>query len=155
MNANELRNVAEPVPQGSYQPCVRAGNLVFTAGMTSRVEGVLQHAGHVGVDVGVDEARAAARIATRNALVALRSELGSLDRVRALRLTVYVAAAADFTDHSIVADAASETLNEVLGPPGAAARSAVGVSSLPSGASVEVELTAVREDSCTEPDSAV
>jgi len=46
------------------------------------------------------------------------------------------------TAHTSVADGASERLHAVLGERGAAARSAIGVASLPSGAPLEVELVA-------------
>jgi enamine deaminase RidA (YjgF/YER057c/UK114 family) len=69
--------------------------------------------------------------------------LGSLEPVqRICRMTVYVHCTSDFTQHSEVADGASELLVEVLGDIGLPARSAIGVAQLPKNASVEVELTA-------------
>lgn len=137
-----------PRPQGGYVPAVRhdpadgADGLVMTAGMTPRVDGVVQHPGQVGADVSVGDAQAAAAIAAGNALSAAVAALGEgrrLDRV--LRMTVYVNAAAGFTEHTAVADGASARLRELLGPRGEAARAAVGVTSLPGGACVELELT--------------
>jgi enamine deaminase RidA (YjgF/YER057c/UK114 family) len=110
--------------------------------MTPRVDGALQHRGQVGADVSLEQARQAAAIAVGNALSAALAALppdGRIDRV--LRLTVYVNAGASFTEHSAVADGASARLVELLGDPGAACRSAVGVASLPGGACVELELT--------------
>jgi hypothetical protein len=54
---------------------------------------------------------------------------------------VYVNAVAGFTQHSAVADGASDRLAELLGEHGTVVRTDVGVASLPGGACVEVELT--------------
>jgi enamine deaminase RidA (YjgF/YER057c/UK114 family) len=137
-----------PRAQGGYVPATvhelpgTSGGLVMTAGMTPRVDGVLQHRGQVGADLDVASAQAAAAIAVRNALAAALAALGPdrrLDRV--LRLSVYVNAAPDFEQHTAVADGASAWLRELLGEYGDAARAAVGVTSLPGGACVELELT--------------
>jgi len=134
-----------PQPQGRYVAATATDTLVMTAGMTPRVDGVLQHVGRVGLEVSLDDARDAARIAVSNALAAAGDELGSLDGIaRALRLVVFVNAAEGFTQHSLVADAASERLVEVLGDRGVVVRTAVGVASLPGGACLEVELTCLR-----------
>ncbi|MEP7368352.1 MAG: RidA family protein [Dermatophilaceae bacterium] len=134
-----------PTPQGRYVPALEAGPLILTAGMTPRVEGVLQSVGKVGREVSTGDARAAARIAASNAIAAAAQVAGSLDVIRrAVRMTVYVNAVEDFAEHSAVADGASEVLAEVLGERGAVVRTAVGVASLPGGACVEIELTFLR-----------
>ncbi|WP_346534309.1 RidA family protein [Micromonospora sp. DPT] len=133
---------APPAPQGHYVPVVVHAGAAYTAGMTPRVDGRLAVRGLVGADLTVAEARAAAGLAAGNAVAAVAEAVGGLDRVRrCLRMTVYVACRPDFTQHSAVADGASEVLRDWLGERGAVARSAVGVASLPSGAPVEVELT--------------
>ena len=136
---------APPHPQGNYRPAVATDTLVMSAGMTPRVEGRLAYVGRVGRDVTVQDASAAAGIAAANAVAAVADVLGSSDEIaRALRMTVFVNAGQDFRDHSMVADGASDRLRELLGDRGAVVRSAVGVSSLPGGACVEVELTCLR-----------
>ena len=40
---------ANPIPQGKYVPATRFGNFIFTAGMTSRKNGVLMKPGKVGL----------------------------------------------------------------------------------------------------------
>jgi enamine deaminase RidA (YjgF/YER057c/UK114 family) len=132
-----------PDPQGRYVPAVGYGVLGFSAGMTPRIDGELTARGIVGVDLSAEEARSAAHLAAANALSAVAHAAGGLGNVdRCLKLTVYIACTAAFTQHSVVADGASEALAEWLGDRGAAARSAIGVVSLPSGAPVEVELVA-------------
>ena len=128
-------------PLAAYVPAVRSGAHVFTAGQLPLVDGELLAAGLVGADVSVEEAQACARQCALNALAAVRSETGSLDAVaRVVKATVFVASAPGFTGQPGVANGASELLGEVFGDAGRHARSAVGVSALPIGAPVEVEL---------------
>ena len=129
-----------PRPQGGYVPAVRHGNLVVTAGMTPRVDGVLTHRGQVGADVSIEDGRAAAAIAVANALSAAVAALDGDRLERVVHLAVYVNAAPGFEQHTDVADGASARLRELLGDAGAASRAAVGVTSLPGGACVEVVL---------------
>ena len=77
------------------------------------------------------------------ALALLRQTLGSLDALsQVLRMTVFIHCSADFTQHSEVADAASELLYSVLGAAGVHTRTSVGVFQLPKGAAVELDLIA-------------
>ena len=86
-------------------------------------------------------ARAEAEVAALKLLAVLDAAVGGdLGRVRqVLRLGIFVAAAPGFTQHSAVADGASDLVVAVLGERGRHARAAVGVASLPAGAAVEVE----------------
>jgi enamine deaminase RidA (YjgF/YER057c/UK114 family) len=137
---------AVPRPQGAYAPAVVGAGFLVTAGMTPRVDGALQHRGQVGDQVTVQEAQEAAAVAVGNALAAAVSVLGPGQRLgRVLRMTVYVNAAPGFEEHTAVADGASARLVELLGERGVAARAAVGVTSLPGGACVELDLTASVE----------
>ena len=85
--------------------------------------------------------RAEAEVAALKLLAVLDAAIGGdLGRVRqVLRLGVFVAAAPGFTQHSAVADGASDLVVAALGERGRHARAAVGVASLPAGAAVEVE----------------
>jgi enamine deaminase RidA (YjgF/YER057c/UK114 family) len=138
----ELPAIPEPV--ASYIPVTQAGTLLFVAGQVAMVEGHLLHPGKLGQQVSVEAGQEAAARAALQALSAIRGHLGgSLDRlVRLLQLTVYVAADAEFVEHPKVANGASDALVAILGPDGRHARAAVGVASLPLGASVEVAVTA-------------
>ena len=55
---------------------------------------------------------------------------------------MYLATAPDFVEHPQVANGASQLLVDVLGEEGRHARAAVGMASLPLGASVEVAVVA-------------
>ena len=135
---------AAPVPQGDYRAAVVDGGLALSAGMTPRVAGRLTVTGLVGGDVDPAVARDAAGLAARNAVAAVVAALdGDAGRLRRLlRMTVYVACVDGFTDLSAVADGATAGLREAAPAAGLPVRSAIGVRSLPSGAPVEVELTA-------------
>ncbi len=117
--------------------------MVYSAGMTPRRNGALVLTGLVGDTVSAAQARDGAALAAHNALAALWS-VAPADTVslRCLRMTVYVACAPGFTALSAVADGASATVEAQLGRASLPARSAIGVAALPSGAPVEVELTA-------------
>jgi enamine deaminase RidA (YjgF/YER057c/UK114 family) len=127
-------------PQGAYVPAVVHGGVAYTAGMTPRRHGELVVTGVVGRDIDVATAREAAGLAAGNAVTAVVEAVGLPGIVRALKMTVFIAAVDGFTGHSAVADGASTVLRERLGERGVVARSAVGVRTLPSGAPVEVEL---------------
>lgn len=132
-----------PAPQGFYVPAVVSGTVVASAGMTPRVDGALAVRGVVGTDLTVAEAASAAGVAARNALAAVGSAAGGLERLdRCIRMTVFIACAPGFTELSAVADGASAALAQYVGEAALPARSAIGVLALPSGAPVEVELTA-------------
>ena len=131
--------VAKPV--ASYVPASTAGNLVFTAGQLPFVEGTLPATGKVGADVTAEDAKDYARIAVLNALAAVETAIGSVDRItRIVKLVVFVASAPEFSGQPAVANGASDTLVEIFGDAGRHARSAVGVAVLPLDAPVELEL---------------
>ena len=118
---------------GNYVPLVRDGSTLYVSGQVPRI----------GSEVPLAEARRAARIGVLRALALLQRELGSLDRLRQiLRVTVYVQCTQDFTQHSEVADGASDLLVSILGPAGAHTRTSVGVLQLPKNATVELDLIA-------------
>ncbi|MEW1844398.1 RidA family protein [Nonomuraea angiospora] len=130
-------------PAGAYVPAVRTGNLVYTSGQVPFVDGKLQRAGKLGVDLTTEEGAEQARICALNALAALKAEVGDLQKVvRIVKVVVFVASDPSFTEQPKVGNGASELLAEVLGEPGRHARSAVGVAVLPLDAPVEVELIA-------------
>ena len=127
-------------PLASYVPAVRTGNLVYTAGQLPMEAGKLARTGKVGAAITPEEGKAMARICALNALAAVDS-LVSIDAVtRVVKVVGFVASAPGFNGQPSVINGASDLLAEVFGDNGAHARSAVGVSELPLGAPVEVEL---------------
>jgi enamine deaminase RidA (YjgF/YER057c/UK114 family) len=130
-----------PTPFGAYVPAVQTGNLLFLSGMLATAGHTAASVGVVGKDLDVKAGREAATTAALNALALARAQLGSLDRVgRVVRLGVYVAATAEFTEHPKVADAASELFRDVFGEGTVSSRLVFGVASLPLGSPVELEV---------------
>ncbi|WP_420362493.1 RidA family protein [Curtobacterium aetherium] len=137
--------VAAPV--AAYVPAVVSGAHVFTAGQLPFVDGALPVTGKVGSAVDAETATAQARQAALNALAAVQSVAGSLDRVaRVVKVTVFVASDPSFTGQPGVANGASQLVGDVFGEAGVHARSAVGVAVLPLDAPVEVELVVELTD---------
>ncbi|MEY9968164.1 enamine deaminase RidA (YjgF/YER057c/UK114 family) [Streptacidiphilus sp. MAP12-16] len=135
----ELPQVVPPL--ASYVPAVRSGEYVFTSGQLPMVGGKLALTGKVGAEVTAEEAKEQARICALNALAAVKSVIGDLDRIeQVVKVVGFVASAPDFTAQPGVVNGASELLGEVLGAAGVHARSAVGVAVLPLDAPVEVEI---------------
>ncbi|MBI0375030.1 MULTISPECIES: RidA family protein [Streptomyces] len=132
---------AVAAPLASYVPALRTGPYVYTSGQLPLVEGKLGVTGKVGAEVTPEEAKELARTCALNALAAVKSVVGDLDRiVRVVKVVGFVASAADFTGQPGVINGASELLGEALGDAGVHARSAVGVAVLPLDAPVEVEI---------------
>jgi len=133
----ELPAAAKPV--ANFVPCVRSGNLLFVSGQVTSWNGELRHRGKVGREIGVEEARAAARLCALNVLAQARDFLGGLDRVRrVVQVQGFVNAEPGFTDHPAVINGASDLFVELFGDAGRHARFAVGAGSLPFNVAVEV-----------------
>jgi enamine deaminase RidA (YjgF/YER057c/UK114 family) len=131
--------IAKPV--AVYVPAVRSGSYIYTSGQLPMVEGKLAATGKVGAEVDANAAKELAQICALNALAAIRAEVGELAAIkRVVKVVGFVASAPDFTGQPGVVNGASELLGEVFGDAGVHARSAVGVTSLPLDAPVEVEL---------------
>lgn len=130
-----------PLPGAIYKPVVIDGTTVYVSGCLPMNGGrELTSKGKVPSQVSLDDARKAAALCAANILRLVRKEVGSLDRVeRVLRLTGYVNTDADFIDHHLVVNGASQLMVDVFGDTGMHARSAVGMAQLPLGTSVEVE----------------
>jgi enamine deaminase RidA (YjgF/YER057c/UK114 family) len=138
-----------PAPAAAYVPAVRHGELILVSGQLPLADGELLAVGLVGGADGEHDLEVAVALASRcalNVLAAAAAVAGGLDAIAAvLRVGVFVASAAGFTQQHLVADGASQLLAAVLGPGSVHARAAVGVSRLPLDAPVEVEATlAVR-----------
>ncbi|MDX2223726.1 MAG: RidA family protein [Rhodospirillaceae bacterium] len=132
---------AAAAPIANYVPAVRAGPLLFVSGQLPVKDGQLMLVGLVGDTVSVDQATEAARLCALNLIAQAKLALnGDLDRVRrVVKLTGFVAAGPGFMHHPQVINGASDLMVAVFGDAGRHARAAVGSSSLPRGAPVEVD----------------
>lgn len=121
---------------------VRTGNLVFLSGHISIDAAGKLITGKVGKDLDVEQGKAAARRCAVSLLSSLKNAVGDLNNVnRIVKVTGMVNASSDFTKHSIVINGCSDLLVDVFGKEkGKHARAAVGMSSLPLGVAVEIEM---------------
>lgn len=134
-----------PAPRAvaAYIPVRMDGHLAHVSGQLPFIDGALKQSGIVGEDVSIEQAQGMARQCAINALAALHEHAGGLDNVAGIvRVGVFVACGAGFTDHPKVGNGASELFQQVFGEAGRHARAAVGCPSLPLGAPVEVEVLA-------------
>ncbi|MHB1474041.1 MAG: RidA family protein [Dermatophilaceae bacterium] len=143
-----LPDVAKPV--AAYVPAVRDGNMIFTSGQLPMVSGALVRTGKVGDGDGLvpaEDARKLAETCALNAIAAVKSVIGDLDKVtRVVKVVGFVASDPSFTGQPGVINGASELLGKAFGDAGIHARSAVGVAVLPLDAPVEVEITVSVQD---------
>jgi enamine deaminase RidA (YjgF/YER057c/UK114 family) len=131
---------------GRYVSLLRDGDTVYISGQIPRVGTQIVVTGRAGDDVNVLRAQEAARIGVMRALALVQRAYGSLACVRqVLRITVYVQCSSDFTQHSEVADGASDLLCEILGSAGTHTRTSVGVYQLPKNATVELDMVLALE----------
>ena len=131
------------VPAAAYVPFVQTGNLLFLSGHIAKKNGQVW-VGQLGVNMGTEEGKLAARAVAIDLMGTLQAALGDLDRItRIVKVMSLVNSAPSFTEQHLVTNGCSELLGEVFGTTvGAHARSAFGVAQIPLGACVEIELIA-------------
>ncbi len=130
-----------PPKGGVYQPVVVVNNIAYVSGHGPYCSDGSYITGKAGADMGLDEAKAAARQVGLAMLATMKRELGSLNRVKRLvKLLGMVNSTPDFHDHPKVINGCSELFASIWGEQnGVGARSAVGMGSLPGNIAVEIE----------------
>jgi enamine deaminase RidA (YjgF/YER057c/UK114 family) len=130
-----------PKPVANYVPVVRAGDLLFLSGVLPSRDGQLILTGKLGQGITIEQGMEAAKVAALNALAIVRSEVGSLDKVkRIVKMVGHIASAPGFTDQPQVLNGASDLFVQIFDEAGRHARVAVGAAELPRQAPVEIEL---------------
>jgi enamine deaminase RidA (YjgF/YER057c/UK114 family) len=132
------------VPAAAYVPFVQTGQLVFISGHIAKRDGKAW-VGQLGVNMTTEDAKLAARSVAVDLMGTLQAACGGdLNRVkRIVKVLSLVNSAPTYTEQHLVTNGCSELLGEVFGSAvGAHARSAFGVTQLPMGACVEIELIA-------------
>ncbi len=134
------------VPAAAYVPFVRSGSLVFLSGHIAKKDGK-PWVGQLGLTLGTEEGKAAARAIAIDLMGTLQAAVGDLAKVRRIvKVMSLVNSTPTFTEQHLVTNGCSELLGQVFGPQvGAHARSAFGVAQIPMGACVEIELIAEVE----------
>jgi enamine deaminase RidA (YjgF/YER057c/UK114 family) len=151
---NRLRAAGLDLPPAmpavaSYVPFVVTqtahGALVHVAGQGPFRNGNLEYVGRIGADISADQAQASARLVTLNVLAqasaATQTICGepALQRVRCLRLGIFMNCVDGFTALDEIADAASDLVVAALGAKGRHCRSVAGKPVLPMQTSVEID----------------
>jgi enamine deaminase RidA (YjgF/YER057c/UK114 family) len=123
-------------PGGNYVHFVQTGNLLFLAG-----KGPRGSKGKVGQDVSIEQAYQDARDVGLQLIAVMKQAVGDLDKVtRIVKVLGMVNAPPDFGQQPQVINGCSDLFVEVFGDKGRHARSAVGMGSLPSQITVEIEV---------------
>ena len=134
-----------PKPVATYVTSVRTGNLLFLSGHGEC--GADYTRGKVGRDLTVEQGRQSAEKVGLCMLATIKAAVGELSKVRRfVRILGMVNAAEDFKDHPKVINGFSDLMVVAFGDGGRAARSAVGMQSLPSDIAVEIEATVELHD---------
>ncbi len=115
-----------PKPAGVYKPVVVVGNMAYVSGHGPLKSDGTMMTGRVGAEIDKEGGYHAAKQVGLTILTTLRSQLGSLNRVKRLVKTLgMVNATPDFKDHPAVINGYSDLMKQVFGDDngvGAAAR---------------------------------
>ena len=130
-----------PVPLGVYKPCLIDGKYLYVSGHGPVLDDRSLIVGCVGRDLDIEQGKAAARQVGLTILSTIRSNLGSLDKVkRVIKVLGMVYCPEDFDRHPYVINECSELFVQIWGDDnGVGVRSAVGMGSLPGRIPVEIE----------------
>lgn len=129
-----------PKPVAVYRPLVVVDKMAYVSGHGPLKPDKSLITGRVGAELSLEQGHAAARQVGLAILATLRSELGSLDRVkRVIKILGMVNSDPNFLDHPKVINGCSELFRDVWGEDGIGARSAVGMGPLPGNIAVEIE----------------
>ena len=130
-----------PTPIANFLPFRVQGELAFLAGQVNEWNGTVPYIGKLGREFGLEEGQKAAQLCALNLLACLKLACeGDLNRVRrCVRVGGFVNCMPEYEFVPMVINGASDLFAAVLGDDGLHARTAVGVTSLPRRAAVEVE----------------
>ena len=128
-----------PMPVAAYVPAVRHGDVIYVSGQLPFQDGKLMARGSVPEGCPVEAAQACARQCLLNGMAAASGVLEEGESlVRLLQVNGFVQGASGFAGHPQVINGASELALELFGEAGRHARMALGASSLPLDAPVEI-----------------
>ncbi len=130
-----------PKPLGVYRPCLVDGKYLYLSGHgTVQDDGTLI-IGKIGKDMDIEAGKLAARQVGLAMLSTIKSNLGSLNRVkRVIKVLGMINCTSDFEKHPYIINGCSELFAKVWGEEnGIGVRSAVGMGTLPDNIPVEIE----------------
>ena len=132
-----------PTPLGVYVPLLIDGKHCYVSGHGPLRDDKSLIIGRVGDDMDMDDGKMAARQVGLAILSTLKTNLGSLDKIkRVIKVFGMVNANPSFEKHPYVINGCSELFAAVWGKEnGIGVRSAVGMATLPDNIPVEIEAT--------------
>ncbi len=129
----------EPRAGGVYSLAQRVGNVIYISGQTNNFNGELMNPGVVGRDLTLEQGQQAARYCMLNLLAIVKKELGGFDKLKKfVQLIGFVQSDENFHEQHIVMNGASQMLADLFPEKPLPTRMALGASTLPSNASVEI-----------------
>lgn len=139
--ASGMELPAEPIAGGSYVVVKKFGETFLYVSGCGPSLGEQIWNGRLQDTYTTEQGAIAAENCARNMLAAIQAEIGNLNKIKNIvKLLVFVAGPAEYVQQSIVANGATDFLLEIFGEfCGRAARSAIGVNSLPNNIPVEIE----------------
>ena len=128
-------------PVGAYVATKIVGKLLYISGQISIDENAKLITGKIGKDLDLEKGYKAAERCGLSIVAHVKNACeGDLDKVKScVKLTGYVNSTDDFKDQPKIINGASDIMVKVFGEQGKHSRFAVGVSSLPLNAPVEIE----------------
>jgi enamine deaminase RidA (YjgF/YER057c/UK114 family) len=147
---SQMRDASITLPEASppaaaYVMSAQSGALVFVSGHIAKKNGKVW-AGKLGDNMSTEEGVEAARAVAIDLLSTLHAHVGDLNRVkRIFKIVALINSTSTFTDQHLVTNGASDLMVRIFGDRGEHARSAFGVSQIPLGACVEIEMIAEIE----------
>jgi enamine deaminase RidA (YjgF/YER057c/UK114 family) len=130
-----------PKPLGVYKPYLIDGKYLYVSGHGTVQDDGSLIIGRVGDTMTAEEGKLAARQVGLAILSTIKSNLGSLNKVkRVIKVLGMVNCKSDFEKHPFIINGCSELFAKVWGDDnGVGVRSAVGMGSLPGNIPVEIE----------------
>ena len=124
-----------PKAIGNYVTYKRVGNLIFTSGHVP-ISGEKEYIGKVPTDISIEDAYLASALCAELTISTLQDNT-DIKKIQPLNVVGFVNADETFEDHAKVLNGFTDTLTKYFTEK--AARSAVGVKSLPLNVCVEVQ----------------
>ncbi|MGZ3767435.1 MAG: RidA family protein [Mucilaginibacter sp.] len=130
-----------PQPLGVYKPCLIDGKYLYVSGHGTVKDDKSLIIGRIGENMDAEEGKLAARQVGLAILSTIKTNLGSLDKVkRVIKVLGMVNCTPDFEKHPFIINGCSELFAKIWGEDnGIGVRSAVGMGSLPDNIPVEIE----------------
>lgn len=150
MNREEYEKIKQelgfkPAPEtnkgaATIMPVRADGNTVYVSGNVAFSNGELQYKGRIGKEISIEDGKKSASLSVINCLEALDKAYGLEKIDSVLKVNGYLSCTEEVTQHPEIMNAASDVLIRVLGDAGRHARAALGIHTLPLGASTEVDM---------------